>query len=105
MKQPELKPCAACGEGVGHDRSLQFYRLTIQPHLLNLPAIQRQYGLEQMMGNAALAFHMGTQEELAVPVGEPVTILLCQNCGIEPQGVAALLEKTWTERERQDAKQ
>lgn len=93
MKQTEIKPCAACGKGVMHAGAPQFYQVTVQPHLVNVPAIQRQHGLEQMLGgNATIAFHMGTQEELAVPFGEPVVMFLCQDCGITEQSIAGLLE-------------
>lgn len=93
MKQTEFKPCAACGKGMMHHGTPQFYRVTVQPHLTNLPAVIRQSGLEQMLGgNATIAFHMGTQEELAVPLGEPVVMLLCQDCGISEQSIAGLLE-------------
>lgn len=76
-----------------HHGTPQFYRVTIQPHLINLPAAQRQHGLEQMLGgNATIAFHRGAQEDIAQPFGEPVTILLCQYCGITEQSIAGLLE-------------
>lgn len=93
MKQTEIKPCTACGKGVMHAGAPQFYRVTVQPHLVNVPAIQRQHGLEQMLGgNAMIAFHMGTQEDIGLPFGEPVVMLLCQDCGISEQSIAGLLE-------------
>ena len=92
MKQTEIKPCAACGKGVMHAGAPQFYQVTVQPYLVNVPAIQRQHGLEQMLGNATIAFHMGTQEDIAQPVGEPVVMLLCQYCAITEQSIAGLLE-------------
>lgn len=101
MKQTELKPCAACGKGVMHAGAPQFYKITIQPHVVNIGAIQRQHGLEMMLGAGAghnqnavatVAFHMGSQEDIAVPFGEPVELLLCQDCGIAEQSIAALLE-------------
>jgi len=93
MKQTEIKPCAACGKGVMHAGAPQFYRVTVQPHIVNVAAIQRQAGLEQVLGgNATIAFHMGTQEDIAQPFGEPVVMLLCQDCGIAEQSIAGLLE-------------
>lgn len=93
MKQPEIKPCAACGKGVMHAGAPQFYKVTIQPYIVNAPAIQRQHGLEMMLaGNSTVAFHMGAQEDIAQAFGEPVELLLCQDCGIAEQSVAALLE-------------
>ena len=53
MKQTEIKPCAACGKGVMHAGAPQFYQVTVQPYLVNVPAIQRQHGLEQMLGGNA----------------------------------------------------
>ncbi len=92
MKQTEIKPCAACGKGVMHAGAPQFYQVTVQPYLVNVPAVQRQHGLEQMLGNATIAFHMGTQEDIAQPVGEPVVMLLCQYCAITEQSIAGLME-------------
>lgn len=101
MNQTEFQPCAACGKGVMHAGAPQFYRLTVQPHIINTAAIQRQAGLEQMLGgHATIAFHMGMQEHLAQPFGEPVVMLLCQDCGITGQSVAWLLEKTEEGKDR-----
>lgn len=76
-----------------HAGAPQFYKLTIQPHIVNVGAIQRQAGLEMMLGgNATIAFHMGAQEDIAQAFGPPVELLLCQDCGIAGQSVAGLLE-------------
>jgi hypothetical protein len=83
MKQDEIKPCAVCGKGVMHDNSLTFYRVKLDYMIGNLPAIQRQAGLEMMFGgNATIAHAMGRNEDIAIPVFEE-SFLLCLSCAVE----------------------
>jgi len=83
MKQRDLKPCLLCGKGVMHDNNLAFYRVRIQHLFANVPAINRQIGLQMMMGgNAAIAHVMGPDEDMALPVGDEVDALLCQECAL-----------------------
>lgn len=82
MKQTEIKPCVVCKKGVAHSNQIAFFRVTVEHMVLNFPAIQRQHGLEQMLGgNAAIAFHMGTQEDMA-KCASTSKGLVCQECWI-----------------------
>lgn len=80
MKQTDITPCVSCGLGVANGNVIAFFRVKVEHFVLNVGAIQRQSGLEQMLGgNAALAFHMGPQEDIAMCATE-VTGLVCQHC-------------------------
>lgn len=102
MKQREFEKCIVCGKGVAHDGSLCFYRLKIEHMVLNVSAINRQHGLELMLGAAApLAVHLGADEDLARPASD-CTVLLCFDCAFENQVIAAIHEQAVTEAEAQE---
>jgi hypothetical protein len=61
------------GKGVASDGPL-FYRVTIETCVLDPLAIQRQAGLEMMMGNAAIAAAMGPDEHLAKVIDRKVAL-------------------------------
>jgi hypothetical protein len=83
MKQNELKKCATCGKGVMHSGDLIFYRVTVERMCVNLPAVQRQAGLEMMLGgHAAIAAVMGPDEDMAAPLNERATFIVCQDCSV-----------------------
>lgn len=91
LHQRDIQPCGICGKGLMHAGSPTAYRVTIDHLIFNPRAIQRQHGLEQMLGgNAALAHAMGTQEAMAEPVTSE-TVLVCQECAMEsPECIAVL---------------
>lgn len=83
MKQNDIKPCLLCGKGVMHTGSPAFFRVKLEHMCINLNAVHRQAGLEQLLGgNASLAFHMGMQEDIASPV-TTCEGLICQSCALE----------------------
>lgn len=93
MKQRELKKCAGCGKGVMHANCPIFFRVRIERMAVNLPAVERQHGLELQLGrNAAIAAVLGPDEDIAVQLGDPVSILVCQDCSIKY--TVAVLEET-----------
>ena len=93
MKQKDIKPCALCGKGVMHSNQLLFWRVSLQHMAVNLGAVQRQAGLEMMMGgNHVLAHFMGPDEDMGKPLGDALEILICQECSLtdhHPIGVLA----------------
>lgn len=91
MKQNELKPCCCCGQGVMHGNQILSTRVLVTRMAANLPAIRRQHGLETMIA-AALAFHMGTQEDLLKELGKEETLLVCDSCAMTTT-IAELWEK------------
>ena len=91
MKRKDIQPCAICGKGVMHDNMMVFYRVKLDYMIANFPAIERQAGLEMMLGgNAMIAHAMGPDEDLAISMNEQ-SFLLCFDCAIRHQ-VAELAE-------------
>lgn len=81
MKQTDFTPCAKCGKGVMHTGSPIFYRVTIERMGIDGSAVQRQHGLEMVLGgHAAIAHIMGPNDDIGLPVGPPSIGLLCSLC-------------------------
>ena len=70
-----------------HNKVPTFYTVTIQRHMLDLSACQRQNGLEQMLGgHAQLANVMGPNEDLSQPVSSEVDFWICEDCAQQKIG-------------------
>ena len=92
MKQDEIKPCCKCGKGVMHTGLPVFWQVTIQRMRIDVGAVQRQHGLEMMLGSPLLAFHMGPQEDMIKPLFDANTAWLCEKCAIENINIMAIDE-------------
>jgi hypothetical protein len=97
MKEAELRAaaiCAHCKKKIGEARVPLFYRVTINRHMLDLPALQRQNGLAMMLGgNGRLASVMGPDEEMTENLmNHAHAITICENCSTEQICVAQLAE-------------
>jgi hypothetical protein len=81
LKEKELRQnCMKCGKGIFHISPLSpIFKISFQPFIANHQAIQRQAGLGMML-NPALAMVMGTNEDLAIPMEDKKTGLLCTEC-------------------------
>ena len=85
MKQSDFQPCHICGKPLTQCGAVDFHEITVERHVLNLPALRRQAGLTMMMGNTAIAAAMGPDEDMALPVPETrQRLLICGTCAIEP---------------------
>lgn len=83
MKQTDVKPCCRCGKGMMHTGIPVFYRVTIDIMGVDGRAVQRQHGLEQMLGGAAaVAQAMGENADIGLPIGAPLRGLLCHSCAL-----------------------
>lgn len=94
MKQADLKPCCICRQGMAHNNSIHFYRMTVSAMVLNVDAVRRQHGLEVMMGpdGGALAAALGLNEDMATPI-DTVDLLVCSDCAmLERVPLAQLME-------------
>lgn len=95
MKEHELRQhatCSLCQHKIGGGLPL-FYRLTIERFGINLDAVRRQSGLAVAMGHAVLAQVMGPDEDMAQPVMDKLTLVVCEDCSIKARHcVAALAE-------------
>lgn len=92
MKQGEIKKCVFCKKGMMHDGHFSFYRLTLDRLVVNTGAVQRQHGLEMILGNAAIAHVMGTNEDIAQSIGDKIDVLICEDCAIKPERIASIYE-------------
>lgn len=107
MKHRDFEKCLCCDRGMAHANDLTFFRIRIERFCLDTRAIQRAHGLEQLLGgHALLANVMGPDENLAVRVGDDLTLLVCQSCAINPDtaGVWALYEAASRAAEQQGEK-
>lgn len=68
---------------------IHFYRVEVEQLVLDQRAIERQHGLEMVVGNAALAAVLGPDEDLAVSVYKGRG-LLCADCGLRTPAAVVL---------------
>jgi hypothetical protein len=90
LRQFDFQPCACCGRAVG-EAAGHFYRVTVTLHEFDDAAINRVANLEAATGSPALASFLTGDQPLAVPA-YATTRLVCGDCGLQPQVIAALLE-------------
>lgn len=84
MKEAELREfaeCAKCGRKVGETKLPIFYTVTIARHGVLLNAVQRQAGLEMMLGSPGLAQVMSPAEDMTRPLMDTGTVMICEECG------------------------
>jgi len=84
VRTEELKPCALCGQGLMHAGVPLFYQVTVQTMGVDLRAVRQMQGLETYFGNVALARVFSPDPEVAKPIGESHTTLICQSCSAQP---------------------
>lgn len=97
MKRAELlqhTTCSACNRKLGQTGLPLFWRLKVERFGLDAKAIQRADGLGAFMGSHAIAAVMGPDEDLAVPLLDPVTLTLCDGCAMDQQCIAQLAMKS-----------
>jgi hypothetical protein len=80
IKQAEIKPCALCKKGVAHDGNILFWRMRLERAGLDHGAVQRQHGLELMIGSPAIARVMGTDSDIAKVIDGPHDVWVCEPC-------------------------
>lgn len=94
MKHRDFKPCLLCGKGVMHAGGPTFFRMRLERFMVDLGALRRANGLEQMMGgNALLANVMGPDEDLAKRIDEEAKdVLICEPCALDPDAMSVLFQ-------------
>lgn len=97
--------CALHGGPLNEGGHPMFYRVRIERFCFRPDAIHRRLGLEQYFAggpatgggrwSAVLAQVMGADEDLARRLGEPRTILVCQQCAlaIDAAPIGVMLER------------
>lgn len=101
MKEKELRAhstCSLCRKKIGECGLPFFFRLKVERFGVNLNAVRRQTGLAMMMGgNAILAQAMGPDEDMTMPLMDPLVLVVCEKCSMErDMPIAALAEQEST---------
>lgn len=97
MNEKELRDCAVCAmcrRKVMAAGMPLFYRVRIERYGIDMNAVKRQSGMEMLMnGHVSLAQVMGPNEDMTVPLMEPITFTVCESCSTaENRCVAVLAE-------------
>lgn len=92
MKQSEIRNCFVCDKGIAHDNQMVFFKISLDYMILNLRNIQRQSGLEQMIGNPQIAAVMGPDLDMAASINR-VDALICLHCSMSQTSIWQLFEK------------
>jgi hypothetical protein len=87
MKEQELRACATCGlchKKIGDSGLPMFYRVRIERYGVKLDAVKRQTGMELLLnGCVPLAQVMGPNEEMTMPLMEPIEFTVCEDCSTD----------------------
>ncbi len=89
MKRDEITKCVSCHLGIAAN-GLTFYKISMERFILDPRAIERQHGLEMMLGSPVLAGVMGPNEDLAKPVSKKIDFLMCEQCACEEKYIAII---------------
>lgn len=81
VKQRDIQPCCFCKKGVCNGGQIASTRVRVTRLAVNLKAVQRQTGLEMMIG--PLAAHMGPDEDILVAMGPELTLFVCDQCAMD----------------------
>jgi hypothetical protein len=96
IKESELRAigkCGVCHKLLGDTVGLPvFYVIEIRRAMLDIRALQRQTGLEIMMGSPTLAAILGLDEDMAKFLCEPKKLFVHDRCADKIQHLAMLLE-------------
>jgi hypothetical protein len=84
MKEQELREhttCSLCRQKIGATGIPLFYRVTVERFGVKLDAVRRQAGLEMMLGgHVRIAQAMGPDEEMTMPMMDPLVLVVCETC-------------------------
>jgi hypothetical protein len=95
MKEAELRKhttCSICNRKTLATGLPLFYRVTIERFGVDVRAMQRQDGLAQFLGSSRIASVMGTDEDMAAPIGEASVLTVCEDCSMDDKPVAHLAD-------------
>lgn len=92
MKAGDFRPCALCGKGVMHTRIPLFYRVTIQRMGIDARAVREANAMEKFFeGHIGIA-RAFSDPDIAKPITEQQTVLICESCSTMPHMLAQLPE-------------
>ena len=86
MNAKDIRKCDFCDQPVaGNTRDgkhLDFHRLVIEHHLLDVQSVNRRMGLSMFLGSEAIADVMGAPSQVSVCFGRR-ELLICSPCMLE----------------------
>lgn len=91
LDRSELEKCFFCEKGMMHGGTILFYEITVGQCVVDLPAVQRQAGMDMLMGHPALGMALSPDTRVAhrLPAKR---VLICAGCALEPQVIPLVLE-------------
>ncbi len=101
MKMKDLRPCDKCGGQIVP----VFHVIEVTQAIVDSAAVNREYGMVQMMGGSvALASAMGRDEDVVKLVPHSTKLILCQDCGMSGElNLAEFVERRYeSEQEKSD---
>ncbi len=105
MREKELRECSVCsfcGSKIGAGGPF-FWRVKIERFVLNIQACQRQQGLGMLLGgHGGLAQIMGPDEDLAVELLKPITLISCEPCSLDSRPLVQFPEFEKEEEEKNE---
>ncbi len=81
MKEKELREhatCDVCGQKILSKGLPMFYVVTVERYGVDFKAMQRQAGMEMMLGNVPLAQVMGPNEDMTESIMDSVKLTVCE---------------------------
>lgn len=90
----ELATCGLCGRKVLECGSPVFYTLELNQYSIDMNAIQRQAGLEMMLGSPALAAVMGPDQNFANKISGPHVVTVCNGCVFDKISLGLIIAKS-----------
>lgn len=98
MREQELRAhatCSLCRQKIGASGIPLFYRVTVERFGVKLDAVRRQVGLEMMLGGSVrIAQAMGPDEEMTLPMMDPLVLVVCEPCSTGRECCVAQLAET-----------
>ena len=94
MKEKELRDnakCSLCGNGLMTKGNPLFAIVTVKTQVIDLRAIQRQAGLEMIIGDVAIAQALSPNENMTKDLNT-VTATICYDCFMKKTTIEELLE-------------
>lgn len=97
LKESELHTlarCASCEKLIGQTGSPVFFKASLEMHILNLTAIQRQQGLTDLLGGSArLAAAMGADEDMTSSPHPAHTLMICTICACSDISILEVFDR------------
>lgn len=97
LKEAELRTlarCAVCEKLLGQTGTPIFFKTSLELHILNPAAVQRQQGLTSLLGGSAhLAAAMGQDEDMTASFHPAHTFMICNICACQDLSILEVFDR------------